>query len=87
MSSTQASVGTSSVRKLQPQARMPGSAVRSGLSPEDIVTLERRLLERVECMFDAYFQQPDAEDTLLGPLPAASEAGGNSDDSGIDLLA
>ena len=66
---------------------MPGSAVLSRLSPEDIATLERRLLERVECMFDAYFQQPDAEDTLLGPLPAASEAGGNSDDSGIDLLA
>jgi RNA polymerase sigma factor (sigma-70 family) len=85
MSSTKGSVGTSSIRKLQPQAKLPGSATLNGLSPAERAMLERRLLERVECVFDARFQQPDAEETLLGPLPAAPEV--SSDDSGIDLLA
>jgi len=66
---------------------MPGPNVVKGLSPEDLETLERRLSEQVECMFDARFQQPGAEETLLGPLPAAPGAEASSDDSGIDLLA
>jgi RNA polymerase primary sigma factor len=64
---------------------MPSPAVLSRLSPEDAAALERRLTQRVECIFDARFHLPDAEDTLLGPLPTVPEA--RSDDSGIDLLA
>ena len=86
MSSTKGSATTSSIRKLQPQAKMPGPTVVKGLLPEDLETLERRLSEQVECMFDARFQQPGVEDTLLGPLPAAPGAEASSDDSGIDLL-
>ena len=85
MSSTNGSVRVSSTRKLQPQARMPDSAALQRLSPDEVATLERRLLERIECVYDPGFQQPDAEDTLLGPLPVGPEA--TSDDSGIDLLA
>jgi RNA polymerase primary sigma factor len=66
---------------------MPGSTVVKGLSPEDVETLARRLSEQAECIFDARFQQPEAEATLLGPLPVAPEAQGSSNDSGIDLLA
>jgi RNA polymerase primary sigma factor len=87
MSSTKGSAATSSIRKLQPQAKMPGPTVIEGLSPEDFETLERRLSEQVECIFDARFQQSEAEEILLGPLPTAPGAEVSSDDSGIDLLA
>ena len=87
MSSTQRSVGTSSIRKLQPQAKLPSRAVLTRLSAQDRPELERRLAERAECIFDARFQQPDAENLLLGPLPATPGVQASSDDSGIDLLA
>jgi RNA polymerase primary sigma factor len=81
---------TSSVRKLKPRVKWPGAAALGGLSPSDIETLRRRLLEPVECVFDAFFQQADAESTLLGPLPhsapVAIGASADSDDSGADLL-
>jgi len=81
---------SSSVRKLQPRAKLPDAVVLRSLSPEDLATLERRLAEQVECVFDAFFQHPDAEATLMGPLPDAAGRAGpvdDSDDSGVDLLA
>jgi len=69
---------------------LPNAATLSRLSPVDIATLERRLSEPIECVFDAFFQREDAESTLLGPLPQspgrALGAPLDSDDSGVDLL-
>jgi RNA polymerase sigma factor (sigma-70 family) len=90
MSSTKGLATLSSVRKLQPLAKLPAATVLRGLSSADLKALRRRLAEPVECVFDACFQQDDVETLLLGPLPQspgrANDADPN-DDSGIDLLA
>ncbi len=87
MSFTKGSTTIASIRKLQPQAKLPGTAVLKGLSAADVEILERRLSEQVECIFDACFQQADTEARLLGPLPEGPDVNISSDDSGIDLLA
>ncbi len=83
------STATSSIRKLQPRAKMPPADELRGFSPADIELLERRLAEPIDCMFHPLFQRRDAEDTLMGPLPPGPDApadGAGNDDSGADLL-
>ena len=92
MSSAKGSPSGTSVRRLQPRAKMPPPSELAGLSARDIEALKRRLLEPVECVFNPLFQQPDAESTLMGPLPdcpgqVAAGLQTRNDDSGADLLA
>jgi len=90
--STTKGTSTTSVRKLQPRAKMPPAEVLSGFSYEDVEILRRRLDERIECVFNPVFHKRDAEQNLLTPIPEADRSAGGSrraanDDSGADLLA
>lgn len=85
MSATNGSVTNTAVRKLEPRTKMPSAVELEGLSSEDMEVLERRLSETAECVYNPCFREPDAENTLLGPLPGNSERGG-AEDSGADLL-
>ena len=80
----------SSLRKLEPSAKLPSSAVLHALSPFELAHLKRLLSETAECVFDGFFQSPDAERSVLGPLPGQVETSGRAglgnDDSGVDLL-
>jgi RNA polymerase primary sigma factor len=67
--------------------KLPRAAVLGGLSRADLKLLKRRLSEPIECVFDAIFQLPEAEDLLLGPLPGSLPQPAGNDDSGLDLLA
>ena len=69
MSSTKKLTAGTSVRRLEPQAKLPSAEGLSGLSPTDVEDLKRRLAEPVECVFDSAFQRGEAEDTFMGPLP------------------
>jgi RNA polymerase primary sigma factor len=80
----------SSLRKLEPAAKLPSSTVLRALSPFELAHLKRLLCETAECVFDSLFQLPEAEQRVLGPLPGARETSRRSrldnDDSGVDLL-
>jgi RNA polymerase sigma factor (sigma-70 family) len=76
--------------KLEPQAKMPTPAVLRSLTPDDIKVLRNLLSERTEYIANDFFDCPDAEEHLTGPLPqldcgpVADES--ESDDSGVYRL-
>ena len=90
MSSTKKLSVSTSVRRLEPQAKLPSTVGLSGLSPADIEELKRRLAEPVECVFDSAFQRDEAENTFMGPLPDRSDSTSEKQElnegSGVDLL-
>lgn len=81
----------SSIRKLIPDVKSPVESTLRTLSTHDRGLLESTLELPVECIFDAGFQDPRAENEYRSPLPLPEapkrrrKAG--SDDSGVDLLA
>ncbi len=87
--------GTTSVVKLEPQARLPGAAVLGTLSHAEQRVLKRRLLEPVECVYDPQFDERGAEALFSIPVLRLEESrakkkprrGDQNDDSGIDLFA
>jgi RNA polymerase primary sigma factor len=87
MSSTEGSRAVSSVRKLKPRAKLPDNVVLEALTPDELEALKRRLAETAECVFDPFFQRPDAEAILMGPLPESPGDADSNDDSGLDLFA
>ena len=87
MSSTQGQMATSSIRRHTPQVKLPHKRELARLSAPELEALEACLEEQAECVFDPCFEQPDAENNLLGPLPDNPDARNrrSSDDSGFDL--
>jgi RNA polymerase primary sigma factor len=84
---------SSAVRKHQTAVLPPSTPVLDSLPSGDRELLRRRLGEASECVFNAFFQRPEAESAVMAPLPAPPPATGRprrrarSDDSGVDLLA
>ena len=86
MSSTQGQTTTSAIRRHTPQVKLPDTRELARWSAPEREALEACLQEQAECVYDAYFEQPEAESDLLGPLPENPDAPRrSSDDSGIDL--
>lgn len=78
-----------SLRKLEPQAKLPTAAVLRTLSSFEVRLLRRRLSEPVEYVFNPCFQQPEAEARFASPSPAdylREHVVSDSDDSGVDLF-
>ncbi|MBU0637604.1 MAG: sigma-70 family RNA polymerase sigma factor [Planctomycetes bacterium] len=76
----------SALRKLKPEAKLPAPAVRRALSPADKQTLEQRLCEPAECVYNPFFEREEAEQILMESFPRDPRRA-NNDDSGVDLLA
>jgi len=90
MPSTKEPTASTSVRKLRPTAKMPDAEDLASFPASDRQALKRRLSEPVECVFDPFFERPDAEAALFASesdRPVPDLAPGGSDDSGLDLLA
>ena len=86
MSSTKGSTSVTSVRKLLPQVKLPQAAMLKDLSTEELEILKRRVIEPIDCVYDANFQQPDAESRYMGPLPDSPAPASGCDDSGMNML-
>lgn len=77
------------LRKMEPKAKLPTTGVLGELSALERRLLERRLGGLLECVYDPMFGEPNAERTLLGPVPGVRRRRGpaaDNDDSGVDLL-
>ncbi len=77
-------------RKMRPRAKLPSIDVLADLSRAQVKLLERRLSDPIECIFDARFQNPNAEREFARPIDEIVRhkppAAGRNDDSGLDLL-
>lgn len=80
----------SSVRRVEPSSKLPGSAVLRTLPSGHVEVVKRVLSETAECVFDSSFLRQDAESLYTGPLVRVEKAPRRAlkpDDSGMDLLA
>lgn len=80
----------SPVRKHIPDATLPNVEQRRAFSRERLRMLKQLLKSPIECQYDPAFDETDAEDRFLAPVPVASisrKSRRKSDDSGADLLA
>jgi RNA polymerase primary sigma factor len=86
MSFTKGSTSVTSVRKLLPQVKLPAAEMLKDLSPVELEILRRRVIDPIDCVFDANFQQSDAEARYMGPLPESPSQTPSCDDSSVNLL-
>ncbi len=82
---TNPNLSCSTLRKLLPQAKLPGPASLVGFSPAEVELLKRRIAEPAEFIEYESFAKLESETLLMRPIvqPVRKRAGARIDDSGV----